>query len=113
MKILFYSIGYLYPRAVSNVSRKFFFLLLLAASQLSSTAQTSALSFTPVPYHEPDIIAPGRGAEQWHNAAEAIENPSADIVHSSMDVYYRFTWNRLEGAEQGSYTWDYFDGLVR
>lgn len=76
-------------------------------------SQSSPLHFTVIPATAPDIVAPGRGAEQWHNENGAINYPSEEDRQLSLDVYYRFTWNRLEGATQGSYTWEYFDDLVR
>src|SRR5687768_13027619 len=77
------------------------------------SATNDSLSFQLIPYEEADIIAPGRGAEQWHNGSESINNPTADTLLQSLDVYYRFTWNRLEGPVQDSYDWKYFDGLVK
>lgn len=88
-----------------------FFLVLLGSATVFS--QTTALSFNQLSYDDLDYVAPGRGAEQWHNASQAIGYPSRDQSHPSMDVYYRFTWNRLEGPGQGSYTWDFFDGIIR
>lgn len=72
-----------------------------------------SLSFQVIPYGEADIIAPGRGAEQWHNGSEAVNNPTPESLQQALDVYYRFTWNRLEGPKQGSYDWTYFDALIK
>lgn len=74
---------------------------------------TYPFSFTEIPYSDPDIISPGRGFEKWHNGSEGISNPTWEMNIESMDSYYRFVWNKLEGATLGSYTWTYFDGLVR
>lgn len=71
------------------------------------------ISFELIPYDAPDIVSPGRGAEQWHNGSEAINYPGTDAVQKSMDVYYRFTWNLLEDSLPGSYNWTYFDGLIQ
>ena len=76
-------------------------------------SQTSPLTFTPIPYDNPDIISPGRGAEQWHNSNGAIAYPTADNSQQSLDVYYRFTWNRFEGPTAGSYNWNDFDDEIR
>jgi len=76
-------------------------------------------SFTEYDYSNPDLINPGRGAEQWHNGSESINNPTANSLTQSHDLYYRFEWARLEGATQGSYTWltspsnNYFDNRMR
>jgi hypothetical protein len=76
-------------------------------------SQTTPLSFTTIPINDPDIISPGRGAEQWHNGKGSINYPLENMALPALDAYYRFTWNRLEGASQGSYDWNYFDGLVK
>ena len=91
----------------------FFLLVLSFIKPFNSFSQTTPLSFTTIPYADPDIISPGRGAEQWHDGNGSISYPLADQSIQSLDAYYRFTWNKLEGATQGSYTWGYFDGLVR
>lgn len=93
----------------------FIFITIITAGCTYSQSNTikDSLSFQLIPYEEPDIIGPGRGAEQWHNGSEAVNNPTRDSLRQSQDVYYRFTWNRLEGHEQNSYDWTYFDGLVK
>ena len=115
MKISFCSKGLLYNFISFHITRKFLVLLLLVTvvSQDKVYSQTTPLSFTPIPFSDPDIIAPGRGAEQWDNGSQSINYPLEDSSQSSFDVYYRFTWNRLEGPTQGSYNWKYFDGIVR
>jgi hypothetical protein len=90
-----------------------FFLLSGFIRPVNLFSQTTSLSFTNIPYNYPDIISPGRGAEQWHNGYGSINYPSQDLAQQSLDAYYRFTWNRLEGSAQGSYDWEYFDGLVK
>src|SRR5688572_14029677 len=89
-----------------------FFLLLITIAE-AAFSQTSPLSFTPIPYSNPDIISPGRGAEQWHNSNGAIAYPSEDNQQQLLDVYYRFPWNRFEGPTAGSYDWSDFDDQVR
>lgn len=69
-----------------------------------ASAQTNPLSFTAIPYSDPDIISPRRGMEQWHGGNDV--DPSI----ARPDVYHRFTWNMLE-TTQGNYTWTYFDAL--
>lgn len=70
-------------------------------------------SFTEYAYSNPDLMNPGRGAEQWHNGSESINNPTPNSLVRPFDVYYRFEWARIEGATQGSYNFSYFDGLIR
>src|SRR5215510_10680687 len=89
-------------------------VVLLLSSNVAFSQTT--FSFTSIPYSDPDIIAPGRGAEQWHNSTARIPNPTETQSlgsENSLDVYYRFQWALIEGATQGSYNWNYFDNLIR
>jgi len=78
------------------------------------TGTTTSLSFTSIPFSDPDIISPGRGAEQWHNSSARIPNPTESQpigTENSLDVYYRFESYRLYNSN-GTFNWSYFDGLV-
>lgn len=77
-------------------------------------------TFTEIPYSDPDFINPGRGAEQWHNGSQSINNPIPDTLIEPFDVYYRGQWAEdLEGPTQGSYAWitnpsdNWFDNHMR
>jgi hypothetical protein len=70
-----------------------------------------SFSFTEIPYSSTDLVNPGRGIEQWHDRND-VNVPAEGTNSQRTDVYYRFTWTRIEGATQGSYNWAYFDGLV-
>ncbi len=89
------------------------FFLMLAVFNKQAFSQTTSLSFSQIPYDDPDIISPGRGAEEWHSTTGSIAHPSAGNGQQSLDVYYRFTWNRFEGSTEGSYNWNDFDAQVR
>jgi hypothetical protein len=80
-----------------------------------ATGTTINLSFTSIPFSDPDIISPGRGAEQWHNSSARIPNPTESQPinqENSLDVYYRFEAWRLYNSN-GTFSWNYFDGLVK
>src|SRR4030095_11855878 len=77
----------------------------------SSAVRLKSFSFSEIPFGNPDLVNPGRGAEQWHDRTD-VDVPTEGVETSAMDVYYRFVWTRLEGRTQGSYNWSYFDGLV-
>lgn len=75
----------------------------------------ATITFTPIPTSSPDIIAPGRGAEQWHNGSQRISNPTATQpvgTENSLNVYYRKQWTEIEKGN-GVYDWTMFDGLVK
>lgn len=95
-----------------------FFLPLFVSAQFT---------FTPI---TTEIIAPGRGAEQWNNSTDRISNPDLSNpqgTENSLDVYWRIKWTQLEqGVTQGNYvfgeyvvngpgdtTWNDFDRIFR
>lgn len=67
--------------------------------------QTFNLAFTAIPFTDPDLNSPGRGAEQWH------DQNLIDWVKQPQDVYYRFTWARVETGN-GVYDWSYLIGIL-
>ena len=88
-------------------------LVCLTASFLiisdNSYAQTS-LSFTAIPTSDPDLVAPGRGAEQWHDRTD-VNVPVQGTNTRPMDVYFRFVATRIATNTRGSYNWSYLDNL--
>ena len=74
-------------------------------------SQTTSLSFTSIPVADPDLNAPGRGVEQWHDRND-VNVPIEGTNTPRLDIYFRFVWTRIEGPTLGSYTWNYFDSLV-
>lgn len=89
------------------------FLLCISLSVPATLfSQTTPLTFTPIPYSDPDIISPGRGAEQWDFGSEKINYPTADTNIRPLDVYYRFPWTILEGDSINSYDWTFFDDIM-
>jgi hypothetical protein len=115
MKLLSFSIR-LAGRYFYLIARKRFVFLLLSAlltSHVCLFSQTTPLTFNQIPYDAPDIIAPGRGAEQWDFGSEKINNPTADTNIRPLDVYYRFAWTVLEGDSINSYDWTFFDDVMR
>lgn len=59
--------------------------------------------FNEIPLSDADLVAPGRGAEQWHDRTD-VNVPIEGIQITPFDVYYRTTWNRFEGSTEGSFT---------
>lgn len=90
-------------------------LLVLFALSFSIFSQVSysqtSLSFTAIPFSDPDLVAPGRGAEQWHDRTD-VNIPVEGTSTRPMDVYYRFVATRIATNTPGVYNWSYFDGLV-
>ncbi|MEO5564056.1 MAG: DUF4832 domain-containing protein, partial [Chitinophagaceae bacterium] len=85
------------------------FTLSFAAASISVYSQTP-LSFTAIPYSDPDFNSPGRGVEQWHGGNE-VNVPLASTNSGRLDKYYRFSWNHFE-TTQGVYTWSMFDQQI-
>jgi phage terminase large subunit-like protein len=87
-----------------------FFIVANFLIAASSFSQTSPLSFTPIPFSNPDLNAPGRGAEQWHYGNE-VNIPVYNVATPRLDVYFRFQWYQFETA-QGVYDWSDFDDVI-
>ncbi len=73
-------------------------------------SQTTNVTFTSIPYSDPDFNAPARGVEQWHGGNE-VNVPLASTNTPRIDKYYRFSWNHFE-TTQGNYTWSDFDQQI-
>jgi len=82
-------------------------LLMLTTMVQHSSAQSTALSFTQIPYSDPDLNRPGGGAEQW-NDQNMSNIPVEGTNTRRLDKYFRFSWSMFESA-QGVYTWTKFD----
>jgi hypothetical protein len=77
----------------------------------AATVAGTLVNFTEIPYSNTDLINPGRGVEQWHNANE-VNVPTEGVNTQRLDMYYRFSWVQFEGATQGAYTWSQFDNMI-
>ncbi len=90
-----------------------FFLIIKQPIFLHSQS-SSDLSFSLIPYSDPDFIAPGRGAEHWYDTpwddAQAVRVPAGNS--KGLDEYYRFTWRDFETTSPGSYNWTKFDRKI-
>jgi hypothetical protein len=92
--------------------RTFLFLLLTTIFVgIQVFPQTTPLTFTSISINDPDLNAPGRGVEQWHDRNE-VNVPIEGTNTQRLDVYFRFVWTQIEGPTLGSYNWNYFDSLV-
>ena len=74
---------------------------------VKSVAANFSLSFESIPYEDDDLVAPGRGAEQWHDQ-NRVRLPNDSSAESRLDKYYRFSWKDLEKGN-GIYDWTAFD----
>jgi hypothetical protein len=72
--------------------------LMIGMTNPSVLFSQTPLSFTKIPYSDPDLNAPGRGAEQWHNANE-VNIPVEGTNTPRLDVYFRFQWQELESTQ--------------
>jgi Domain of unknown function (DUF4832)/Secretion system C-terminal sorting domain/PKD domain len=89
-------------------------VLLLTACFLifsSNSFSQTALTFNTIPFSDPDFVAPGRGAEQWHDRND-VNIPVEGTNTRGIDVYYRFVATRIATNTPGVYNWSYLDGLI-
>lgn len=70
----------------------------------------AVITFTKIPFSDPDLNRPGAGAEQWHNQ-NTVNIPTEGTNTQRLDVYWRFTWARIEKAKD-QYDWSYLIGLL-
>lgn len=70
-------------------------------------AQGSTVSFTTIPYSQPDLNRPGAGAEQW-NDQNHTNIPINGTNTRRLDKYFRFSWSMLENG-MNEYNWSRFD----
>jgi ribosomal protein L14 len=96
--------------------RPFFVILFLICSSFLGFSQTTSLSFTQIPAASPDLIAPGRGAEQWigrtwdNGLGGGIMVPAGNA--NGLNAYYRFLWGSDIETAQGVYNWTKFDAQI-
>jgi hypothetical protein len=80
----------------------------------NNNAGASSINTSPIPFSDPDITAPFRGAESWHysNADLRISNPTESAYIPPLDIYHRshLSWHELE-TEQGVYDWSYVNAI--
>jgi len=94
-----------------NIQRLGFSFVLLILS-IAVFGQTTPLTFTPIPFSNPEIIGPGRGAEDWYNS-QLVGIPGTSSPDSSLDSYWRFTWEDVQDYSTGAFKWTYFDYKVQ
>ena len=98
-----------------SVVHHFILSLFLILTGFSSFSQTS-LSFTQIPAGNADLIAPGRGTEQWigrtwdNGVGGGIEVPAGNT--KGLNAYYRFLWASDIETAQGVYNWTKFDAQI-
>jgi hypothetical protein len=91
------------------------FLTIFFIAGIRGFSQITPLSFSVIPYSDPDLIAPGRGVEHWIDQIwdnnSAVQVPAGNT--QGPDIYYRFTWRQFESTgAQGSYDWTKFDQKI-
>ncbi len=94
---------------IAGVLTTYFFVppLTLGCNSSSAPVTNFSLTFEPIAYEDDDIIAPGRGAEQWHDQ-NRVKLPSDTSTAKRLDKYYRFSWKDIETGK-GKYDWTLFD----
>jgi hypothetical protein len=95
-----------------NLLTKFILFFFLIVSFVSGISQTTNLSFTKIPFSDPDIIKPGAGPEYWIYQS-TVRYPNANSPEdNSLDRYDRFEWRSFENGTQGVYNWTEFDNSI-
>lgn len=74
--------------------------------------RTGNLTVTILPPGPPDLRAPGRGAEQWHDQNAVPIAWQNDSVDYAPNKYYRFSWTQLEKGP-GEYDWTLLDQEIK
>ena len=91
-------------------TNKFILILKLLSISLTSFSQQSiSIQFEQIAFSDTDLIAPGRGAEEWMGMNQVIINPK-NIFQKPADAYIRFEWGQIETAEK-IYDFTYFDNI--
>ena len=88
----------------------------LPEEEALDTVTNSRIIFDPIPFSDPDIISPFRGAERWHfsTPSEMINNPTDAALQPPMDIYHRsgIQWDQLE-RDAGVYDFSRIDNIFR
>lgn len=95
--------------------------VLILGAAFNTAAQTTTYNFTPIPFSNPDILSPGRGAEHWFSVADwddvnTVKVPSGTV--RGKDYYVRMNWAQIENPGSGTtpgtprYNWATFDAYI-
>ena len=85
----------------------FFLMIAYGCSHSQSSNKHVTIAFRQIPFEDPDLLAPGRGAEQWHDQNRVnIGGDESDTKR--LDKYYRFSWKDIEVGYR-EYDWTLFD----
>lgn len=80
---------------------------------------TSNFNFTAIPFSDPDIVSPARGAEHWNRISPgpfSIGNNQITVPAGNTEVpdaYARIEWYELEPGAQGVYNWTKLEDFIR
>ncbi len=70
----------------------------------------ATITTTIIPFSSSDLNRPGAGAEQWHDQ-NTVNIPTEGTNTQRLDVYWRFTWARIETSKD-VYNWSYLISLL-
>jgi hypothetical protein len=93
-----------------------FMLICSITTGAAVRAQSSSMSFSVIPFSDPDIVAPFRGAEDWHQSQDfqRVSHPTESQYTVPHDVYIRsqLTWDVLEPT-RNNFNWARIDEIFR
>jgi hypothetical protein len=85
------------------------FFCFLSIGTITHSQQNIKLHFDQIPISDADLIAPGRGVEEWMGMNQ-INLYEANNSQKPPDTYTRFEWGQIETAKK-KYDFTYFDAV--
>ena len=85
----------------------------LSLSVIAPLPSQTSVAFTTIPYTDPDLVAPARGAHYWlgTSGSLAVEIPIAGQPEQTLDHFARFKWGQIEN-DTGVYSFTRFDSEI-
>jgi hypothetical protein len=84
---------------------------IISSVPVDTSVGGTPFSLTEIPYTDPDIPNPGRGAEEWYGMNQ-VAIPLQENRTEAYDTYYRFNWTSFENTTKGVYDWSVFDSVI-
>ena len=85
----------------------------LTLGVVASIPTQTNVTFNAIPFSDPDLVAPARGAHYWlgTTGSLAVEIPIAGLPEQSLDHFARFKWGQIE-SDTGVYSFTRFNAEI-